>query len=95
MVNSKTLTAEGAEGDGLLSALDERIRRIAEETVRALSGANDVGCVKVKTAAQMLEMSEFRVRQLIREGKLKAIHPTPRTIRIAKSEIRRFQESQQ
>jgi len=39
-------------------------------------------------------MSEFRVRQLVREGKLKVIHPTPNTIRISLSEIRRYTEEE-
>lgn len=85
----------GAEpGDDLLSALDERMRRIARETYGAMSGA-DVGAVKVKTAARLLDMNESRVRALIREGKLKVIRPTPGTIRITRAEIRRYLEGQQ
>ena len=92
MDNVKTSTDEGGESVGILTLLDERVRRIAEETFRTLSGASDVGCVKVKAAMKLLDMSEFRVRQLIREGKLKVVRPTPHTIRIPLSEIRRFQE---
>jgi len=80
------------DGGVLLSVLDERMRRIAEETYKALSGAGDVGAVKVKTAAGMLDMCESRVRTLISEGKLKIVRPTPNTIRIPLSEIRRFQQ---
>lgn len=69
------------------------MREIAEETVRAQAGEG-VGCVKVTTARKLLDMSEFRVRQLIREGKLKVVRPTPHTIRIPLSEIRRFLESE-
>jgi hypothetical protein len=50
--------------------------------------------VRVKRAAIMLDMSEFRVRQLIKEEKLKIVRPTPNTIRIPVSEIRRFQEGE-
>lgn len=82
------------EGDGLLSALDERMRQIAEETFRQMSASSDVGAVKVKTAAQLLDMSEGRVRALIKEGMLRAIHPTPNTVRIPLSEIRRYSEEQ-
>lgn len=83
---------ELGEGGDILTLLDERVRRIAEEVVRRHATGGDVGAVKVKTAARLLDMSEYRVRQLIREGKLKAIYPTPNTIRIALSEIRNFQE---
>ena len=86
------MNAHSEPGDDFISDLDERIRRIARETYSAMS---DVGLVKVKTATGLLDMSEYRVRQLIREGKLKAVRPTPSTIRIALSEIRRFQEGQQ
>jgi crotonobetainyl-CoA:carnitine CoA-transferase CaiB-like acyl-CoA transferase len=86
--------AGAEEGDGLLSALEERMRQIARETFRAMSGGADVGVVKVKTATKLLDMSEFRVRQLIREGKLRVVRPTPNTIRIPLTEIRRFQEGE-
>lgn len=75
----------------VLDALDERARRVAEEVVKSRDAA---GCVKVTTACELLDMNEYRVRQLIREGKLKVIHPTPQTIRIPLSEIRRFTEEQ-
>lgn len=95
MNKAKALTGgEGGDGD-ILALLDERVRRIAEEVVSRHATGGDVGAVKVKTAARLLDMSEYRVRQLIREGKLKAINPTPNTIRIARSEIRRYQEGEQ
>jgi hypothetical protein len=75
----------------VLAALDERARQIAEQVLKA---REVTGCVKVSTACTMLDMNEYRVRQLIREGKLKVIHPTPNTIRIPLSEIRRFTEEQ-
>jgi excisionase family DNA binding protein len=75
----------------VLAALDERARRIAEEVNRSLGSA---GCVKVKTACELLDMNESRVRQLIREGRLRVINPTPNTIRIPLSEIRRFTEEE-
>jgi excisionase family DNA binding protein len=53
-----------------------------------------VGAVKVKTACELLDMNESRVRQLIRDGRLKVIRPTPQTIRIPLSEIRRFTEEE-
>lgn len=87
MSGSKT-----SEGDGLLSALDARMRQIAEETFRRLSLANDAGAVKVKDAAPMLGMCEGRVRALIHEGKLRVVRPTPHTIKIPLSEIRRYLE---
>lgn len=70
----------------VLAAFDERARHIAEGVARS----RDVGAVKVKTAAELLDMSEYRVRQLIREGRLQVINPTPHTIRILLSEIRHF-----
>jgi hypothetical protein len=94
MSKLNTSTADGGEGGDILAALDERMRRVAEETFRAMSSAAVVGCVKVRTAMQLLDMSEFRVRQLIREGKLKVVRPTPHTIRIPLCEIRRFQEDE-
>jgi len=75
----------------LLAALEGRMREVAEEVIKSREG---VGCVKVVTACGMLDMNESRVRQLIREGKLKVIHPTPKTIRIPLSEIRRFTEDE-
>jgi len=78
----------------VLAAFDERARRIAEEVARSLD-ASAVGAVKVKTACKLLDMNESRMRQLIREGKLKVINPTPHTIRIPLSEIRRFAEGKQ
>jgi hypothetical protein len=77
----------------VLAAFDERARRIAEEVARSREAAA-VGAVKVKTAAELLDMNESRVRTLIREGKLKVINPTPCTIRISLSEIRRFAEGE-
>jgi hypothetical protein len=79
----------------ILSLFDERMRRVAEEVFHTLAVKNNVGCVKVATATELLDMSEFRVRQLIREGKLKVVHPTPNTIRIPLAEIRRFVEGEQ
>jgi hypothetical protein len=70
------------------------MKRIAAETFRELAGASDVGAVKVSTAARLLDMNQYRVRQLIKEGRLKAINPTPHTVRIPLSEIRLFQEGQ-
>ncbi len=78
----------------LLSSLDERIRAVAAETFRELSRAGDAGCVKVKTAARLLDMNESSVRQLVRDGKLKTIRPTPNTIRIPLAEIRRYSEGE-
>ena len=78
----------------LLSLLDERMRRIAEEVVRERERAAETGAVRVTTAMKLLDMSEGRVRALIREGKLKVIHPTPNTIRIPLSEIRRYTEGE-
>lgn len=80
--------------DPVLSALDERVRRICLETYQELSRAGDAGCVKVKTAAALLDMNESRVRQLVRDGELKVIRPTPRTVRIPLSEIRRYSEGE-
>jgi excisionase family DNA binding protein len=77
-------------GPDVLAAFDERARRIAEQVARS----RDVGAVKVKTACELLDMNESRVRQLIREGRLKVIRPTPQTIRIPLSEIRRFTEEE-
>lgn len=76
----------------VLAAFDARARRIAEDVARSRDAA--VGAVKVKTAAELLDMNESRVRTLIREGKLKVINPTPCTIRIPLSEIRRFAEGE-
>lgn len=87
-----SLELEKLFGREVLEAFDERARRVAEEVTRSLG---DTGCVKVKTACELLDMNESRVRQLIREGKLKVINPTPHTIRIPLSEIRRFAEGGQ
>ena len=78
-------------GSEVLEAFDERVRRVAEEVSRSRESA---GCVKVKTAARLLDMNESRVRALIGEGRLRVINPTPRTIRIPLSEIRRFTEEE-
>jgi excisionase family DNA binding protein len=77
----------------LLSSLDERIRAVAAETFREMSRAADTGAVKVKTAARMLDMCETRVRELIRDGKLKVIRPTARTVRVPLTEIKRYTEA--
>ncbi len=73
----------------LLAALEGRMRRIAEEVVRE-QATEATGGVKVKTAAGMLDMTEWRVRQLIRERRLEVVHPTPNTLRIPLDSIRRF-----
>ncbi len=73
----------------LAAALEGRMRRIAEEVVRE-QATTATGGVKVKTAAGMLDMTEWRVRQLIREGRLEVVHPTPNTLRIPVDSIRRF-----
>ena len=78
-------------GPEVLEAFDERARRVAEQVA---SSRGDVGAVKVKTACALLDMSESRVRQLVREGRLKVVRPTPHTIRIPLSEIRRFTEDE-
>lgn len=80
--------------DSLLEQLDERMRRVAEEVFRSLAPAGEVRAVKVSKAMELLDMSEYRVRQLVREGKLRAVRPTPNTIRIPLSEIRRFLEDE-
>jgi len=77
----------------MLDALEGRMRQIAAEVVREQS-QQSVGGVKVKTAAGMLDMTEWRVRQLIKEGKLPVVHPTPNTIRIPLASLRRFLEEQ-
>jgi excisionase family DNA binding protein len=79
---------------GLLSAFDERVKRICAEMYREMSSTGDAGCVKVKTAARLLDMNESSVRQLIRDGELKVIRPTPNSIRIPLSEIRRYSEGE-
>lgn len=89
MSEAKTSTA-AAGGADILALLDARVRRIAEETYRAMS--SDVGAVRVKTAARLLDMSESRVRALVAAGELKTFRPTPRTLRIALGEIRRYLE---
>ena len=94
-MGGKTATAQAGEGGDLLSAFDKRMKRIAAETYRELAGAAEAGCLRVATAAKRLDMSEYRVRQLVREGRLKAVRPTPHTLRIPMSEIRRFQEGEQ
>lgn len=94
MGGPKASTTEAGGGGDILALLDQRVRQIAEEVFRSLSPTNDVGAVRVKTAAELLDMNESRVRQLIREGKLKVINPTPNTIRIPLSEIRRFTEEE-
>jgi hypothetical protein len=65
------------------------VRQIAAEVVRA-QVAQEVGAVKVATAAKLLDMTEWRVRQLIRDGRLEVVHPTPHTVRIPLSSIRLF-----
>jgi hypothetical protein len=92
--HANSSAVERGKGEDLLRAIDERARIVAEEVFRELAQSNAVGAVKVKTATLLLDMNESRVRQLIREGKLKVIHPTPRTIRIPLSEIRRFTEDE-
>ena len=77
----------------LLATLEGRMREIAEDVVRKESH-HAVGAVKVKRAAELLDMNEWRVRQLIRDGKLQVIHPTPKTIRVPLSSISRFLEEQ-
>lgn len=94
-MGGKSATAEpGGEGDSLLAILNQRMRRVAEETFRQLSATNEAGAVKVKTAAAMLDMCETRVRTLIAEGKLKVIRPTPNTLRVTRAEIRRYLDEQ-
>jgi len=93
MGESKSSANGAGEGD-ILALLDARMRQIAEETFRQMTASSDVGAVKVKTAAPMLDMTEGRVRSLINEGKLLVIHPTPKTIRIPLSEIKRYLEGQ-
>jgi excisionase family DNA binding protein len=83
-------TTQPTPDASLLSALDERIRTVARETYQELSRAGDAGCVKVKTAARMLDMCETRVRELIRAGELKVVRPTARTVRVPLTEIKRY-----
>ncbi|PYS94446.1 MAG: hypothetical protein DMF64_00830 [Acidobacteria bacterium] len=77
----------------LLEDPENFIRQIAAEVVRAQS-AETIGAVKVKRAAELLEMTEHRVRRLIAEGRLEVVHPTPKTIRIPLASIRQFLESE-
>jgi len=85
-------TQQPQTSDPVLAALDERIRAVARETYQELSNASDAGSVGVKKAAEMLDLNESSVRQLIRDGKLKVIRPKPNRILIPKSEIQRFTE---
>lgn len=77
----------------MLATLEGRMRQIAAEVVRE-QAEQSIGGVKVKTAAAMLDMTEWRVRQLIKEGKLPVVRPTPNTIRIPLASIRHFLEVQ-
>jgi hypothetical protein len=77
----------------LLEDPENFVRQIAAEVVRAQS-AQDVGAVKVANAAKLLDMTEWRVRQLIRDGRLTVVHPTPKTIRIPLASIRQFLEGE-
>ncbi len=95
MSKANASTIEAGGDDTILAALDARMKRIAVETFRAMAPVSDVGAVKVKTAARLLDMTEHRIRQLIREGRLRAINPTPNTLRIPLAEIRRFEEGEQ
>jgi hypothetical protein len=96
-VKTRTTSVPAVEGGGddlILAALDARMRKIAAETFCAMAPPADVGAVKVRTAARMLDMSEFRVRELVRGGKLKAVRPTPNTLRVPLAEIRRYLEEE-
>lgn len=44
----------------------------------------------VTTAARHLSVSKKRVYQLIQEGRLDSLRPSPRTIRITKESLERF-----
>lgn len=75
----------------LLADPENFVREIAAEVVRA-QAAEQAGAVRVKRAAELLDLSEWRVRRLISEGRLEAVHPTPKTIRIPLAAIRSFLE---
>lgn len=77
----------------LLQDPENFVRQIATEVVRTQS-AEVIGAVKISRAAELLDMTEWRVRQLIRDGRLKVIHPTPKTMRVPVAEIRRFTEGE-
>jgi hypothetical protein len=77
----------------MLAALDGRMRLIATEVVQAHSTAA-LGAVKVKPAAKMLELTEWRVRRLINKGRIAVVHPTPHTIRIPLNSLRRFLQAE-
>jgi hypothetical protein len=77
----------------LLQDPESFVRQIAVEVVRAQS-AETIGAVKVKRAAELLDMTEWRVRKLIAAGRLEVVHPTPNTIRIPLSSIRQFLEGE-
>jgi hypothetical protein len=78
---------------GLKLRDEQFVREIAAEDVRAQS-AEVVGAVKVKRAAELLDMTEWRVRKLIAAGRLEVVHPMPNTIRIPLSTIRQFLEGE-
>ena len=70
------------EGEGdLLSALDERVRRIAEQVFEERRAAEGDEWVSVAQACQITSLGEWHVRQFVREllarGSADVYQPNP------------------
>lgn len=97
MSKPHTSTVGAEEGGDLLSALDERMRKIAAETFRELVPAHDVGAVAdddkgitAREAARLIGVSEWRVYEMVRRGALPACRPSPQRLRLRLGTVREF-----
>ncbi|HEX8352824.1 MAG TPA: hypothetical protein VF611_07995 [Pyrinomonadaceae bacterium] len=93
MAEAKTAVAGCGEGDAVLSALDERIRRIAEEVCRKAIAQDDNGWLSYAQITEMTGLSEWTVGEAVRRGELEADYPRPRCPRVRRSKLREWMES--
>jgi excisionase family DNA binding protein len=96
MGEAKTSSVEAGGDDGLLSAFDERVKRIARSEAAAVfeeregKGVEDDKGITAKEAALLIGVSEWRVYEMIKRKVLPAYRPSPQRLRLRLGAVREF-----
>ena len=89
---ANTSTVEAGGGDGLLSLLDARMRRIAVEVLQQLSAQEEEGWLSYAQIVELTGLSEWTIGEAVRRGELEADYPLPRCPRVRRSKLREWME---
>lgn len=76
-----------AEPDAVLTALDARVRRIAEEVFERLVADLQDDWLTYEQVVEITGLSEWTVGEAVRRGELEADYPRPRCPRVRRSKL--------